>query len=344
MTLTQLAEHQPAARLFQKSLEGGRMAHSYLFAGQNIAELETAALVLAQTINCAKPVGRSATGLGLSNCDRCPSCLKIARASHPDVQWVRPESKLRIITIDQMREVMREIHLKPLEALYKVAIMVEADRLNEQAANAFLKTLEEPPANSVLVLLSTQPERLMETILSRCLRLKFSGAEGPPADPHLVAWVKTFGEQAAQGEKSLLGRYRLLGKLQAQLSQVRGDIEKDLTARSPLEQYEDAESQLRGKWEEELAAAIEAEYRRRRGALLLGLNWWLRDVWIATLVPDTTFLGYPQFANLTQTVAGRLTARDAMENLRLLGQTLQLLDSNVQEALTLEVGLLRLKL
>ena len=81
-----------------------------------------------------------------------PSCRKIDGAGHADLHWVRPESKSRVITIEQMRELMQEIHLKPSEAEYKVAVIEAADRLNPQSGNAFLKTLEEPPAKSVLIL------------------------------------------------------------------------------------------------------------------------------------------------------------------------------------------------
>ena len=74
-----------------------------------------------------------------------------------------------------MRELMHEVQLKSSEAEVKVAVIVAADRLNPQAANAFLKTLEEPPPKSVLILLSTEPGRILETIMSRCLRLNFAG-------------------------------------------------------------------------------------------------------------------------------------------------------------------------
>src|SRR5205085_11554436 len=87
----------------------------------------------------------------------------------------RPESKTRIITIEQMRDLMKLIHLKPTEAASKVAVLAAADRLNVQAANAFFKTLEEPPSRSIIVLLTVEPDRILETIQSRCLRLSFSG-------------------------------------------------------------------------------------------------------------------------------------------------------------------------
>ena len=207
-------------------------------------------------------------------------CRKIDNDTHADMHWARPESKSRVVTIEQMRELMREIQLKPTEAEYKVAIITAADRLNTQAANAFLKTLEEPPAKSVLILLTTEPQRILETVLSRCLRLNFSGDAVPPLDPAQSEWLAQFGALAATEQKTLLGRYRLLDVLLQKLGEIKSRVEETLTARSPLQRYEDVEKDLREKWEDELAAAIEAEYRRQRADLILLVQWWLRDVWL----------------------------------------------------------------
>ena len=152
--------------------------------------------------------------------------------------------------------------------------------LTGAAFNALLKTLEEPPAKSILILLTTDSERLLETTLSRCLRLSFSGEGAAPVDAARTAWVSTFAQEAAGSQKSLLGRYRVLDQLLGKLTEARSEIQTTLTARSPLEQYEDAEKEQRERWEDELAAAIEAEYRRRRAELLAALQWWLRDVWL----------------------------------------------------------------
>src|SRR5439155_5355387 len=177
-------------------LERGRLGHAYLFSGPSMDELEVLARMLAQTLNCQQPPRRGASGMPLDCCDRCLSCRKINAENHPDVQWIRPESKTRIITIDQMRELIQAINLKPTEALCKVAVIVAADRLNVQAANAFLKTLEEPPPKSVLILLSTEPQRILETILSRCLRLNFAGGGGQLLQPELLNWLTAFSEMA----------------------------------------------------------------------------------------------------------------------------------------------------
>jgi DNA polymerase-3 subunit delta' len=331
----------PAVELLQRSLERGRLAHAYLFTGEQLDDLEAIALTLARTLNCLKPV--SVSGVSVDCCDACVNCRKINHGNHTDVHWVRPESKSRIITVDQVRDLMREIHLKPTEAEYKVAIIVAADRMNDRAANAFLKTLEEPPSNSILVLLTVEPQRILETIVSRCLRLNFSAGAGRLPDPERMEWIARFSEVAAVEQKSLIGRYRLLDVLLQKLTEMKDAIEKDLTARSPLERYPDAEQEMRDKWDDELKAAIEAEYRRQRADLLLLMQRWLRDIWLHTFAPSGEMLHFPEMPGAA-TVAKRITATQAAENLNIAEGTQRLLHTNVQEALALEVGLLKLHL
>jgi hypothetical protein len=136
------------------------------------------------------------------------------------------------------------------------------------------------------------------------------------------------------------------------LGEIRTETEELLKARSPLERNPEVEKNLRERWEEELSAAIEAEYRRRRADVLLLLEWWLRDVWVAALGfvakageqrPERHLLRFP---DLTQTpkIASRLSPEIARANLEVIEQTLLRLATNVQEALALEVGLLKLRL
>jgi DNA polymerase-3 subunit delta' len=236
---------------------------------------------------------------------------------------------------------MREIQLKPAEANFKVAVIAGADRLNPQAANAFLKTLEEPPQNSVLILLSTEPQRILETILSRCLRLNFSGDGKRELDSAESGWLEKFGALAANEQKSLFGRYLLLDALLQKLGQIRSRVDENLAARSPLEKYEEVEKDLREKWEDELTAAVEAEYRRRRADLLLLLQCWLRDIWLHTLSAGKDLLNFPKISG-AEIVAGRISPRQALENLQILDRAQRMLHTNVQEALALEVSLLKL--
>src|SRR5271170_5919803 len=182
-------------QLLQRSLARGRLGHAYLFAGDSLDDLESLARTLAKTLNCLSPV--KIKNAATDCCDECLSCRKIENGTHADIHWARPESKSRVITIEQTRALMQQIQLTPTEAEHKVTIIAAADRLNPQAANAFLKTLEEPPQNSVLILLSTEPQRILETILSRCLRLNFSGDGKRELNSDEANWLEKFGSLAA---------------------------------------------------------------------------------------------------------------------------------------------------
>lgn len=341
MSFKDFADQAQGVELLQRSLKRGRLGHAYLFSGNQLEDLEGLARTLAKTLNCQNPV-KSGNAV-VDCCDECPSCRKINQDIHADVHWVRPESKLRVILVDQMRELMRQIQLKPAEAPFKVAVVVAADRLKTEAANAFLKTLEEPPPKSILILLSTEPQRILETILSRCLRLNFSGEGKVRFGAEQVEWLSKFTAMAAGEQKSLLGRYRLMDVLLQKLAELKARVEETQEAKSPLEQFPDAEKDLREKWEDELKASVEAEYRRQRGELLLLVQWWLRDVWLHTVAAGRELMNFPELKE-TEVVARRLSPQTARENLQVLERLQRLLHTNVQEALALEVGLLKLQL
>lgn len=343
MTLSQLAAQQPAVDLLQRSLARGRLGHAYLFTGGDLEELAAAGRALAMTLNCASPPRRGESGLPLDACGACLACRKVKEEAHPDVFWVRPESKTRIIKAEQIRELIRELNLRPTEAERKLAVIVAADRMHPSAANAFLKTLEEPPAGTVLLLLSTEPQHLLETILSRCLRLNLAGG-GPQVSRESEAWLKGFASLLAASGQSRLERYRLLGELAGQLHQLRESIAQRLEAQSPLQRYPEAEPDLKEQWEAELKAAIEAEYRRQRGELLRALAWWLRDVWLATEGMNGAGVTLPALAEATRQAAARLKPAQAQANLEIMEEMAARLRTNAQETLVLEVGLLKMNL
>ncbi len=358
MAFKDFPDQKQGIELLQRSLAKGRLGHAYLFTGHELELLEGLARTLAKVVNCQQPVRAGASRI--DSCDHCASCQKVDHEAHGDIHWVRPESKSRIVTVEQMRNLMSEIQLKPGEAEYKIGIIVAADRMRAEAANAFLKTLEEPPPNSILILLSTEPQRVLETILSRCLRLNFAGGGPGPIAPEHREWLLGFSEMAGSEQKSLLGRYRLLDVLLSKLTELKTRIEETLTKRSPLTKFKDADKAYIEKWEDELAAAIEAEYRRQRSEVLGLLEWWLRDVWVRALwkreasngsphtrpdpgVSREKLLSFPDLPG-TGIVAGRISAAEALANIQTIEQLQRWLSTNVQEALALEVGLLKLNL
>jgi DNA polymerase III subunit delta' len=344
MALAEISHENDSVRLLQRSLERGRLGHAYLFSGVDLSGLENVARALARTLVCERPVTSANSDLPTDSCDRCLSCRKVDEETHPDVIWVRPESKLRVVTIDQMRSLMQIINLKPTQAPFKVGIIVSAERMNTQAANAFLKTLEEPPADSIILLLTTEPHRILETIVSRCLRLNFAAGTAHHHTPAFVEWLRQFATVASGEQKSLLNRYQLLSTVLNRLSETKARISETLAKRSPLERYDDLEPKVRDRFETELDAAIEAEYRRERTELLAGLEWWFRDVWLHTLALADSGTSFPELAPESQTVASRIKTPEALGNIQVVERAQQLLATNVQEALALEVAFLKLKL
>lgn len=344
MSFGAMQNHPQTVALLQRSLERGRVGHAYLFTGSSLDNASAMARNLVKTLNCQNPVRKGPTQAAVDCCDVCNECRRIDEDNHPDISWVRPESKLRVITIDQMRDLMHTIHLKAMENGYKAGILVGADRLNTQAANAFLKTLEEPPQKSILILISDEPGRILETVLSRCLRLNLGGDNPALADGDQQVWLKNFCECAQTPSRNLLTRYKMLGVLVGHFAEIKAQIETNLSAGSPLEKYDEAEASMKQKWETELNAAIESEYRRQRAESLAIIQNWLRDVWLATMGQSEGRLCLPQFTVLTQSVAQNLDCERAEDNINIIQNTRKLLESNVQEALTLEVCLLKLHL
>lgn len=344
MAWSDLATYSSATHSLQRGLKSGRLAHAYLLSGSDMGGLELFARTLAKTVNCLQPPAVGDDGQALDSCDACSSCRRIDTDGHPDVFWVRAESKSRLIRGEQITERLQSIYLKPNEARRKVNIIVAADRMNPTAANKFLKTLEEPPPDTLMVLLTTSSDQVLETIRSRCQRITLFdpeslGGKGVEAD-----WLKEFSAAAAGNEQSILERYRLLGVLVKQLAELKKSIGEKLEAASPLERIDDIEPEHRERLEKELDAAIEAEYRRQRSEILGLLHWWLRDIWLHTLKVDVALTQLHSLEAATRTLAARLTPDEAQRNLEEWDRTQRLLGTNIQEALALEVGLIKLKL
>ncbi|HEY7313805.1 MAG TPA: DNA polymerase III subunit delta' [Gemmataceae bacterium] len=161
---------------FRRAVARGRLAHAYLFTGPAGVGKRLFALELAKSLLCEK-----ATEGGLQACDHCPSCVQVEAGTHPDFfTAARPHEALEF-PIDLMRELCQSFALKSARGRGKVVLLDDADDLNEESANCFLKTLEEPPPRSVLILIGSTPDRQLQTILSRCQVIRFA-----PLAPQLV--------------------------------------------------------------------------------------------------------------------------------------------------------------
>lgn len=160
MSFSEIKGQDKAIKFLKVAIKNNRLSHAYIFAGPQGSGRSLLARNFAKAVNCED--------LENAPCDSCLSCKKIDKDIHPDVKWIRKDEKSRQIKIGQIRELESQIILKPYEGKYKVFIIVEAELMNIEAANSFLKTLEEPPQNSLLILIVERPKDLLPTIASRC--------------------------------------------------------------------------------------------------------------------------------------------------------------------------------
>jgi DNA polymerase-3 subunit delta' len=168
--------HDALVEGFRRAVQQGRLAHAYLFTGPAGVGKRLFALELAKSLLCEKAAEGS-----LQACDHCPSCVQVEAGTHPDFfPAVRPPEALEF-PIDLMRQLCASFALKSARGRGKVVLIDDADDLNEEAANCFLKTLEEPPPRSVLILIGSTPDRQLQTIVSRCQVIRFA-----PLAPELV--------------------------------------------------------------------------------------------------------------------------------------------------------------
>jgi DNA polymerase-3 subunit delta' len=159
VSFERVKDQDVAIATLKMAIRKNRLAHAYLFEGPDGVGKKLTAEAFAKAVNCEKG--------GDDSCDTCWSCLRIGELTHPDVTLIEPVKAGRAIHVDTMQELIERSSLKPYRAKYRVAILVDAERMNDAAANKFLKTLEEPPGNSLFILVSHSPEQLPATIVSR---------------------------------------------------------------------------------------------------------------------------------------------------------------------------------
>ena len=186
--------HDRAVDALRRGLAQGRLPHAFLFVGPEGIGKRSFAEAFAQALLCERvPEAR------LDPCGVCPTCLQVAAGTHPDVLRVsRPEDKHEL-SIKLIRDLCLDLGLKPASGRRKVAIIDDADDLNDEAANAFLKTLEEPPPGSVLILVGGSPEAQLDTIVSRCRVLRFDPL--PEADVAAVLLERGFVDDPAEAAR-----------------------------------------------------------------------------------------------------------------------------------------------
>ena len=166
MAFADIVGHERVVEVLRRSIRTGKTAHAYIFEGPIGCGRKKTALTLIQALFCKTAVDDA--------CGVCPSCRKVTGGNHGDIHFVEPLPDKRDISIDQLRELQRGLALRPYEAPRKTCIVEPAERMNVFSANSFLKTLEEPPGNALIILLTENSDMLLPTIRSRCQLIRFA--------------------------------------------------------------------------------------------------------------------------------------------------------------------------
>lgn len=276
----------PVLEPLRRAHEEGRLAHAFLIVGSPEGDGCRLAEAMAQMLYCEaaeKP------------CGVCDGCLRVSRKDHPDVYWLEPTKKSRIFSVDQIRELNANLGRTSYAGSWKTAILLFADRMKTEAMNALLKTMEEPPGRTLIVLVTDQVQGLLPTIISRCQRINLGEREQPPEGlwrAELEAWL---AEAGARGPLTAMARasrlLRLLDQVKAEIEEDEkrkdgeggeGEIE-DEDERDRGDEFEGegaAESRAR---EENVArdvrvARIASRLIKERTAILRAIQLWQRDV------------------------------------------------------------------
>jgi len=198
-----LADQPRVAVLLGRALTSKRVAHAYAFVGPARSGRADAALIFAEALLCP---GASADG----GCGRCHTCALVARRQHPDLHVIAPTPPERnpkgprAIRIGDIRGLERQAALRPALAARKIFILDEADRMTEDTPQAFLKTLEEPPDRTVMILILESVRSLPATVLSRCQIARFAPRPDPRAEAARGEALALFAEIRAKGADALL--------------------------------------------------------------------------------------------------------------------------------------------
>ena len=311
-----------ALEFLRRAYEQNRLAHAYLITGPPGSGKELLAAEVASLVN-----GTPAK--------------EVFSSKAREIFIARPESKSRRISIEQIRELEHALQMRATNSSRKVAIISDADRLGDAAANAFLKTLEEPPKDSLLLLLSALPEALPETILSRCIAIPLASDGEAQSKKEQEKLVKLLQQASRQTTWSIQFAYRLAQEFQQLLRAVREEAKHETDAALKQEQtrYKDATD---GAWLEEredyYKALTESLYLQWRAALIETLFAWWTDVLRANNAVAQRDI--PTAKQETAMLATRFSTAEILRRIRSLEELRDHLGRNIHEGLAIEVAFL----
>ncbi len=320
MTFSQILGHDRQKDILRRAIDSGRLAHAYLFEGPEGVGKRLMALALARAVMC-----KDGTGCGV-----CSACRKVDHNNHPDLHLLEPDGKT--IKIEQVRSIQKELSFRPLEAPKKICLIDSADRMNQAAGNALLKTLEEPSGEALLILLTAHPESVLSTIRSRCQRLPFARL---PQGMLKGVLLEQLGVDETQGHILAAlseGSFKkALGKDRDLYLERRREILKALTALSPRSVLPIFE----------LAQSL-ADEKERLPDILDIIQAFYRDLLLYQHGRAESDLVNIDLADKIRRIAPRENTATLLRKLEAIAASRRQLDRNVNRQLAMEVLILRL--
>ena len=327
----QIAGHDEAVSLLSRSLEREKLSHAYLFVGPPRVGKATLAMILAQAVNCLVDTGERP-------CGECSQCVRIAAGQHPDVQSIdlssAQSSTRREIGIDQVREAQRAAALMPFEGRRRVFIFPDAPSLSQEASNALLKLLEEPPESVLLLLIAADEGAVLPTILSRCQRVELGRL---PVETITGELVRSRGvpQDEAESLARLSGGSIGWAMEAAARPEVLQEYADELERVSAL-----LDEGLEGRfaYAEETASLYARDRERALSRLRTALGWW-RDLLALKEGGEALVSNTPAMESLRRH-AGWITSPQAVEAVGRIREATGHLEANVNPRLALEVMVL----
>lgn len=313
-----------ALSLLQRARERGRLGHAYLITGPKEADLSGFAVKVLNAVS-----GRPMPDMS-------------AWEEKRDALLVRPESKSRQITIEAIRENVEPfLHITSSGAEHRFCVIEDAERMTVPAQNAFLRTLEEPPPRTLFLMLSTQPETFLETILSRVIRIPLMPERAHELTDAERKLVTLLSDLALRSSDTLAAAMTLRREFEDILESVHDRLTKELEAvfeaeKKHFKQTTDVGNGWLKDREQETEAAIESRYRQERDGLMELLLAWMGDVMRHQVGVER--LDLPQYAAATRALADRWDMPTVSRRLKELRKLYSNLHTNVQESLALDAA------
>lgn len=326
MDFKKIVGHEDIIGHFKSSIEMDKISHAYIIAGEVDSGKKMLAKAFAKTLQCEE--GQSTA------CDNCKSCLQMATGNHPDVIMVTHE-KPGVISVDEIREqVVDSIAIKPYRSKYKIYIIPDAQMMNTQAQNALLKTIEEPPEYGVILLLTSNLDKLLPTVQSRCLVLNTK----PVRERDMLRFLKDslglaedkayFCLDFAQGN---LGKAIKLAKNEEYVQII--DSVVSVLKRIEKMDVEDLEKEV---------SNIE-QFKLSINDYMDLMMMWYRDVLMFKVTGSVDKLLFKNEYNALKGQAGMLSYKAIEDKINAIERAKQRLDVNANFDVTMELLLLTLK-